>query len=100
LALVMMVMSMASAVAPAIGALLTEWVDWRAIFALLGAFGAIVLVATMARLPETNRNRASVDLVGMVRSYMILLRSPAFVGFAACSACASASWFTFIAGAP
>ncbi len=36
----------------------------------------------------------------MVGAYGELLRSPAFVGFALCSACTSASWFTFIAAAP
>src|SRR5207237_7754342 len=33
-------------------------------------------------------------------AYAALLRSPAFVGFTLCSACTTASWFSFIAGAP
>jgi DHA1 family bicyclomycin/chloramphenicol resistance-like MFS transporter len=100
LALVMMVMSFAPAISPAVGAYLAEWLDWRAIFLLLGVAGAIVLVATVARLPETNHHRVRLDLGGMAASYGILLRSPAFLGFALCSACTSASWFTFIASAP
>jgi MFS transporter, DHA1 family, multidrug resistance protein len=100
LALVMMVMSFAPAISPAAGAYLAEWLDWRAIFLLLGTAGAIVLVATMARLPETNHHRVRLDLSGMAGSYAVLLRSPAFLGFALCSACTSASWFTFIASAP
>src|SRR5438552_15880703 len=36
----------------------------------------------------------------MARSYALLLRSPGFGGFVLCSACTSASWFTFIASAP
>ena len=100
LALVMMVMSFAPAISPALGAYLAEWLDWRAIFVLLGIAGAIVLVATAARLRETNRHRVKLDIGGMAGSYAILLRSPAFLGFALCSACTSASWFTFIASAP
>jgi MFS transporter, DHA1 family, multidrug resistance protein len=100
LALVMMAMTLAPAISPALGAYLAEWVDWRAIFALLGGLGAIVFAATLARLGETNRNRARLDLAGMAGAYASLLRSPGFVGFALCSACASASWFTFIASAP
>jgi DHA1 family bicyclomycin/chloramphenicol resistance-like MFS transporter len=100
LALVMMVMSFAPAISPAVGAYLAEWLDWRAIFLLLGMAGAIVLAATVARLPETNHHRVRLDLSGMAGSYAILLRSPAFLGFALCSACTSASWFTFIASAP
>jgi MFS transporter, DHA1 family, multidrug resistance protein len=100
LALVMMAMSLAPAISPAIGAGLTEWLHWRAIFVLLGGFGAVVLAATAARLAETNRQPMRLNFVGMAASYTVLLRSPAFVAFALCSACTSASWFGFIAGAP
>src|SRR5436305_12075156 len=100
LALVMMAMSLAPAVSPAFGAYLAEWLDWRAIFILLGGLGGIVFAATVVRLPETNFQRVSLDLTGMGRTSILLLRSPAFIGFALCSACTSASWFTFIAAAP
>src|SRR6266404_67694 len=39
LAIVMMVMSFAPAISPAVGAYLAEWLDWRAIFLLLGIAG-------------------------------------------------------------
>ena len=100
LALVMMAMTLAPAISPAFGAYLAEWFDWRAIFALLGGLGVIVFAATVARLGETNRHRVRLDLAGMTGAYAVLLRSPTFVGFALCSACTSASWFTFIASAP
>ena len=100
MALVMMAMTLAPAVSPAVGAGLVEWIDWRAIFVLLGGLGAIVFVATLLRLGETNRNPARLDVAGMAGGYALLLRSPGFVAFALCSACTSASWFTFIASAP
>jgi DHA1 family bicyclomycin/chloramphenicol resistance-like MFS transporter len=100
LAIVMMAMTLAPGISPAIGAYLAEWVDWRAIFAVLGILGAIVLALTVARLGETNLHPARLHLVGMAGSYIALLRSPQFLGFALCSACTSASWFTFIASAP
>lgn len=100
LALVMMAMTLAPAISPAIGAGLVEWVDWRAIFVLLGGLGAVVFVATLIRLGETNRNPSRLDVAGMAGAYALLLRSPGFVAFALCSACTSASWFTFIASAP
>jgi DHA1 family bicyclomycin/chloramphenicol resistance-like MFS transporter len=96
----MLAMTVAPAISPAVGAYLAEWVGWRSIFALLGVLGAGVLAMTVARLDETNRNPAHLDLVGMAGSYMTLARSPAFLGFALCSACTSASWFTFCASAP
>ncbi|HLY45873.1 MAG TPA: multidrug effflux MFS transporter [Stellaceae bacterium] len=100
LALVMMAMTLAPAISPAFGAYLAEWFGWRAIFALLGGLGTIVFVATVMRLGETNRNPAPLDLAGMAGAYAVLLRSPIFIAFALCSACTSASWFTFIASAP
>jgi DHA1 family bicyclomycin/chloramphenicol resistance-like MFS transporter len=100
LALVMMAMTLAPAISPALGAYLVEWLDWRAIFALLAALGALVFIATLARLAETNRHPTPLDLAGMARSYTLLFRSPGFGAFALCSACTSASWFTFIASAP
>jgi DHA1 family bicyclomycin/chloramphenicol resistance-like MFS transporter len=100
LALVMMAMTLAPAISPALGAYLAEWFDWRAIFALLGGLGAVVFVATVVRLGETNRHPVRLDFAGTARSYAMLLRSPGFAGFALCSACTSASWFTFIASAP
>jgi MFS transporter, DHA1 family, multidrug resistance protein len=100
IALVMMAMTLAPAVSPAIGAYLAEWVSWRAIFALLGLLGAAVLAITAARLAETNRRPVRLDLVGMAGSYLTLLRSPQFRAFALCSAATSASWFTFCGSAP
>ena len=59
-----------------------------------------MLALTVARLGETNPRPARLDLAGMAGSYIALFRSPAFLGFALCSACTSASWFTFIASVP
>jgi DHA1 family bicyclomycin/chloramphenicol resistance-like MFS transporter len=100
LAIVMMAMTLPPAVSPAIGAYLAEWVDWRAIFVLLGVLGAIVLGFTVARLNETNAHPTRFDLLGMGRAYVSLLRTPQFVGFALCSACTTASWFTFVGSVP
>ncbi len=100
IALVMMAMTLAPAVCPAVGAYLSEWFGWRAIFAVLGGLGAAALALTACRLAETNRGGAALDLVGMARAYALLLRSRTFAMFALCSACSSASWFVFIASAP
>jgi DHA1 family bicyclomycin/chloramphenicol resistance-like MFS transporter len=95
-----MTMTLVPGVSPAAGAYLAEWIDWRAIFAVLGVLGAVVLALVVIRLPETNPIPARLDLVGMARSYVTLARSPEYVAFALCGACSSASWFTFCASAP
>jgi DHA1 family bicyclomycin/chloramphenicol resistance-like MFS transporter len=100
IATITMAMSLAPSISPAIGAYLAQWVGRRADFALLGALGTAVLVLTAVRLEETHRNPAPTSVAAMGRSFVLLLRSPAFVGFALTTAFTSVSWFTFLASAP
>jgi MFS transporter, DHA1 family, multidrug resistance protein len=100
IAVITMAMSLAPSLSPAVGAYLAEWIGWRADFALLGAVGAAILVVTTAKLEETHTGRASLGPAAMATSFVILLRSPAFRGFAIATAFTSASWFTFLASAP
>ena len=99
LATIMMVMSLAPSLSPMIGAYLAEWGGWRADFVLLGLVGAAVLILTAVKLEETHAP-APVNLVGMIGSFILPLRSPAFLGVALATAFTSASWFTFLAAAP
>jgi DHA1 family bicyclomycin/chloramphenicol resistance-like MFS transporter len=100
IALVMMAMSLVPAVSPAIGAYVSLWAGWRAMFVLHAALGLTVLAWTLVRLAETHHDRIALNLSEIGRSYGTLLRSPAFLCFALCTAFTSASWFTFIASAP
>jgi len=99
LATIMMVMSLAPSLSPAIGAYLAEWSGWRADFVLLGMVGTAVLILTAVKLEET-RAPAPVNFVGMIGSLILLLRSPAFLGVTFATSFTSASWFTFLAAAP
>jgi DHA1 family bicyclomycin/chloramphenicol resistance-like MFS transporter len=100
IATITMAMSLVPSLSPAIGAYFAEWIGWRADFALLGAVGAGVLVLTIGQLEETHTAPAAMHVAGMVRSFVLLLRSPTFLGFAFTTAFTSASWFTFLASAP
>ncbi len=99
LATIMMVMSLAPSLSPAIGAYLAQWVGWRADFVLLGVAGAAILVLTAVRLEETH-TPASANFVGMIGAFLTLLRSATFVSLVSATAFTSASWFTFLASAP
>jgi DHA1 family bicyclomycin/chloramphenicol resistance-like MFS transporter len=59
-----------------------------------------VLGWTLVRLRETLAQPVPLNLRQIGRSYGLLVRSPAFLCFALCTAFTSASWFTFIATAP
>ena len=99
LATIMMVMSLAPSLSPAIGAYLAQWVGWRADFVLLGAVGAAVLALTAVKLEETHAP-ASANFVTMIAASVALLRSATFLSFVFATAFTSASWFTFLAAAP
>lgn len=100
IAVVTMAMSFAPLVAPAIGAYLTLWTSWRAEFVLLFALGLATLFLTATRLPESNAEPVPLKLSEMGGGFLLLLRSPAFLGFCFASAFTSASWYTFTASAP
>ena len=100
IATVSLAMSVATSIAPAIGAFLAEWAGWRSDFIFLFGFGVAILLLVQRRLPETNLRPIALDLVGTLIGSMLLLRSSVFVAFALATACASASWFTFTAIAP
>jgi DHA1 family bicyclomycin/chloramphenicol resistance-like MFS transporter len=69
---------------PIVGGYLHVWLGWRANFALLVAFTAILLAVSMAWLPETNHNLQ--NQVGLLRGVLtgiaVLLRHRRFLGYA------------------
>jgi DHA1 family bicyclomycin/chloramphenicol resistance-like MFS transporter len=94
-------MAVAPMIAPTIGGVLETEYGWRASFAVLAAFGGLVLLFASWLLPETNPARNPVASVRtQVRGYAGLLRSRRFWGYALTTAFVSAVFFAFLAGAP
>jgi DHA1 family bicyclomycin/chloramphenicol resistance-like MFS transporter len=103
MAYVFMGMTVAPMIAPVIGALLDDALGWRALFVLPGLAGLGLLVAVLARLPETMRREGGVHrgvFGDVVAASLGLLRNPAFGVYAGCFAFSSAVFFAFLGGAP
>jgi DHA1 family bicyclomycin/chloramphenicol resistance-like MFS transporter len=101
LALLTLVMSMVPALAPAVGGYLTAYIDWRASYVLLAAMGGLTLAVTLLILPETNRDRIGGSPFGSLLSgYATLVRSRAFLGYAAGGACSTTSFYAFMSASP
>ena len=101
LATITMAMVVAPMVAPAIGGVLTDLLGWRVIFVFAGAVGVGVLLLVQMRLTETRSlppTHAGVS--GMLEGFVLLLRSPAFCGYAFAGAFGLAGFFSFLAAAP
>ena len=96
-----MAMVVAPMLAPAIGGVLTEAMGWSAIFGFAGLVGIPVMLLVVSRLAETNGVPAGHRGVGgMLGAFAMLLRSPAYCGYAFHGAFALASFFALVAGAP
>jgi MFS transporter, DHA1 family, multidrug resistance protein len=101
LSLNMLVMGVAPIAAPLIGGQVIVFFDWRAIFWVLAAFGALALICS-AMLPETlmpaRRNQA--HPLGMILGYFELMRSRRYVGYVFGAGFYYGALFGFIAGSP
>jgi DHA1 family bicyclomycin/chloramphenicol resistance-like MFS transporter len=94
-------MVVAPMLAPTVGALLIDVASWRTIFALSGVVGLAVLWQTARRLVETRGRGATGGApLRLWTGAWRLLRSPAFVAYAAQSTFAISVFFAFISGAP
>ncbi|ACV81163.1 multidrug effflux MFS transporter [Nakamurella multipartita] len=101
LARMMLVVGVAPAIAPVIGAQFLAWGSWRMMFAALAVVGAVLLVLAAVFLRESlpvERRRAG-GLGAAARSYASLLRDPVFVGLAFVGGFSLAGIFTYVSSA-
>jgi DHA1 family bicyclomycin/chloramphenicol resistance-like MFS transporter len=78
---IMMVFSLAPAIAPVLGGWLHVTFGWRANFVFLALFGAAMLLAVWRLLPESlpAEKRQVFHPATIVRNYLMVLRHPQFV---------------------
>ncbi|MGP5377176.1 MFS transporter [Brachybacterium alimentarium] len=100
MAQVMMIFSVAPAIAPILGGWLLLLGDWRWVFGGVGLYALVVLIAT-TRLPETlpREGRTPLRVGALLGSLWHVGRSPVMLRIAAASAFGFASQFLFIASA-
>lgn len=96
-----MTMVLVPMVSPMIGGWLDMLFSWRASFAFSAIVGAGVTLLAWARLYESNHNRTSErGAAAFVAGYPELLKSPAFLGYAAASALTISIYMAFLGIAP
>jgi DHA1 family bicyclomycin/chloramphenicol resistance-like MFS transporter len=101
IAYVTMAMVVAPMLSPLFGGFLDDWLGWRATFWFVALYGTVVVVFCFWLLGETHRTRLPFPgATGMLFSYIRLLRSRLFIGYALGISFASASFFAFLGGAP
>lgn len=95
-------LALAPIVAPVLGGLIEQYLDWRWNFWISGGITAIVLLLLIRGLPETHKPVADAGplLRGIVRAYSHLLGSRAFLTFGLLNLAIFAGLHGFNAGAP
>src|SRR5207237_5774332 len=100
--LLILVMGVSPVLAPLVGGQIMAWFEWRFIYWLLMAVGAVGLIASAWRLPETHRaeNIRPIVLSNVITVYSHLLKDRAFMGYALTGGMALGGMFAYIAGSP
>lgn len=95
-----LVMGVAPIIAPTVGGLVVESWGWRAVFWVLSAIGAIVLIAVFWSLPESKApdKKVSLRLPSVLRNYGKTLVNPFFMPFVIGAAMNTGGLFAYISG--
>jgi DHA1 family bicyclomycin/chloramphenicol resistance-like MFS transporter len=92
---------LAPMIAPSLGGLAIEWLDWRAPFALSGLLGAVVLWFAARNLRETRPPDPSAGpSLRFWDNYRRLLGSREYLAYLVFGSCMVSMIYTFVTGAP
>lgn len=99
---VMMAMAFAPIIAPLLGGQIFVYLGWRAIFWLMFAFGLLLVVLVVLRLPETNgpERRGDVRLLDYFAAYRFVLSGARGWAYLLAGGLSYAIMFAYIIGSP
>ena len=102
MAKIMMLFSIAPAVAPILGGYLQIWFGWQGVFAFLAVYGASVLTLAAFFLPETlpKEKRHDFHPVTLISQYAKIFRAPQFCLIALSSALCFGALCVYVTCAP
>jgi DHA1 family bicyclomycin/chloramphenicol resistance-like MFS transporter len=93
--------AVAPMLAPLTGGILQEAFDWTAIFWFMAGFGVVCLAIAWMDIGETSPATSErIDIAGLCGNFRELFRSPDFVLYMTFASLTSASFFSYLGGAP
>jgi DHA1 family bicyclomycin/chloramphenicol resistance-like MFS transporter len=95
-----LVMGIAPILAPTVGGAILTFANWRVIFWVLTAYGAICVVTAWRVLPETlpEERRLRLGLAGQLARYVLILREKSFLTHAIMGGCTTFCMFSYLSG--
>lgn len=100
--MLMLILGVSPILAPTIGSYITSWLGWQAVFIILTAITAIILVAIFFGLPESSKADPGYSLkpAAITKSYLAVFKEPVFYTYTFTGAIAFAGLFTYLSGSP
>ena len=101
-ALIMLVMGVSPLLAPSIGSVVTLFIGWQAIFAILITIALLLIIGSWCFLPETHLADETVRLNPwrIAADYFTVVRTPAFYIYGLCGAVSFMALYVFLSGSP
>jgi DHA1 family bicyclomycin/chloramphenicol resistance-like MFS transporter len=95
-----LVLGAAPVLAPTVGGEILRFTSWRGVFALLAAYGLLMLAIGWITLRETlpPERRRSAGVRGTIRGYRELLRDRVYVGLVVVAGLTMAGLFSYVSG--
>lgn len=92
---------LAAVVGPLLGGLLVTFTDWRGLFVFLALVGAVILLSTVALVPETlpHEQRTTGGLVHTLQDFRTLVHDRVFLGAVLTQGFSYAALFAYLSGA-
>ena len=96
-----LILMTAPLIAPAVGAILLEWLGWRSVFTFLALYGVGAVAITAWLIPETVKREKNSDSIAEIvgsalRSFkLVLSRGPA-MGFTLCGGFSAGCMFVYL----
>ncbi len=101
IATLVMVMVVLPMISPAFGGEIIQRFGWQSVFVVMALLSLIILVVLIVKLPETLESPVPFEGFGsMLMTFVRLLQSRAFCGYAFCVTFVSVVFFSFISAAP
>jgi DHA1 family bicyclomycin/chloramphenicol resistance-like MFS transporter len=100
--MLMLILGVSPIIAPTVGSYVTSALGWQAVFIILAAITAIILLAIIFGLPESSKPDPGYSLKppAIIKSYLAVFREPVFYTYTFTGAIAFAGLFTYLSGSP
>jgi DHA1 family bicyclomycin/chloramphenicol resistance-like MFS transporter len=101
-ALLMLVVGVSPMVAPTVGGYVSAAFGWQAVFLMLGAIGALLLLACFFWLPDNYKPDLTLSLKPrpILTNFWAVLREPQFTTYAFTGAISFSGLFAYVSGSP